>query len=212
MSGTSEAIDLSRDAAEAGALLLAPDRRRHPRFPVVLFGRFMRESRHEYPCKLSDISVGGAALVSPVVPSLGERIIAYFDQLGGIEATAVRKFDDGFAVTFNITAHKREKLAAQITWLINRQTLGGPEDRRHERVALKDQSSVLKLARDIAVPCRVLDVSVSGASIETTARPEIGSEVMLGKMLARVVRHGDTGIGLEFGSLQDREMLRQQFG
>jgi hypothetical protein len=202
---------LPRRPALPPSLKLAPDRRRHVRFKVVLFGRFMRESKHEYPCKLLDISVGGAALISPVVPELGEPIIAYFDQLGGLQGKVVRTLEGGFAIGFIATQHKREKLAAQITWLINRQELGGPEDRRHERIALKNHVSTLKLPDGQTVECKVLDVSLSGASVGTTARPEVGSEVVVGKMRARVVRRSETGIGVEFVDLQDAEALRRHF-
>lgn len=193
------------------AVKLAPDRRRHKRFAVVLFGRFMRQSKHEYPCKLIDISVGGAALGSPVTPEIGETIIAYFDQLGGLQGTVVRTFEGGFAMSFIATQHKREKLAAQITWLVNRQDLGGPEDRRHVRYSLKDHASVLRLDETHTVECTVLDVSLSGASVRTTARPDIGTEVVLGKTRARVVRRDETGLGLEFVDVQDPEALRRHF-
>ena len=81
---TAQSAVTSRRLAIPSSLKLAPDRRRHKRFEMVLFGRFMRQSKHEYPCKLIDISVGGAGLMSPVVPEMGEPIIAYFDQLGGL--------------------------------------------------------------------------------------------------------------------------------
>jgi hypothetical protein len=191
---------------------IVPDRRKYKRFAMVLLGRFMRQDKREYPCKLVDISVGGAALSSPVVPHMDERIITYFDQLGGLEGKVVRIFDGGFAVAFTATQHKREKLAAQLTWLINKQELGGPEDRRHERVTLRAAASTLTLADGVTVPCRVLDVSLSGASIGTMARPEIGSDVLLGKLRARVVRRHDQGIGVQFLDIQEPEALRRYFG
>ncbi len=200
---------VAHSPAGFSAPILAPDRRRHKRFEIVLFGRFMRESKHEYPCKLIDVSVGGAALGSPVAPEIGETIIAYFDQLGGLQGPVVRSFEGGIAMSFTATQHKREKLAAQITWLINRQDLGGPEDRRHERILMKEQASVLRLDQDTTFECSVLDVSLSGASVKTTARPEIGAEVLLGKTRARVVRRDETSLGLEFFELQDPEALRR---
>ena len=64
-------------ARRAAGLLskIAPDRRRHKRVAVTLLGRFMRENRQEYPCKLVDISVGGAAMMSPVEVAIEERIV-----------------------------------------------------------------------------------------------------------------------------------------
>lgn len=206
------AAGIASHFSEHAAPRLAPDRRRHKRFSIVLFGRFMRQSKHEYPCKLIDISVGGAALGSPVTPDVGETIIAYFDQLGGLQGTVVRTFDGGFAMSFVATQHKREKLAAQLTWLVNRQDLGGPEDRRHERIKLKDKASVLRLEDGATIECAVLDVSLSGASVKTAARPEIGAEVVLGKTRARVVRRDENGLGLEFIVLQDAEAIQRHFG
>jgi len=203
-------------SAPTSALLhnprIVPDRRRFKRFEIALLGRFMRQDKHEFPCKLNDISVGGAPLMSPVAPAEGEKIIAYFDQLGGLEGTVIRIFDGGFAMKFDITEHKREKLAAQITWLINKGDLGGHEERRHERIALRDAASTLRIGDDVSVPCRVLDVSLSGASIGTKIRPEVGTEVMVGKLRARVVRKHDQGIGVEFVDIQDPEALRRHFG
>lgn len=190
----------------------APDRRLHKRHQIVRLGRFMRASKHEYPCKLIDISVGGAAMMSPVAPEIGERIVAYFDGLGGLEGSVVRLLDGGFAVSFHMSQHKREKLAAQITWLINRQDLGLPEQRRHERFALADHKTTLKFADGVVMPCIVIDVSLSGASVGTNARPEIGTEVVLGRTRARVVRLHDMGIGVEFVDLQNAAALRRHFG
>ena len=72
---------------------ITPDRRRHKRVAVTLLGRFMRANKQEYPCKLYDISVGGCALMAPVEVESNEKIVAYFDHIGGIEGHVVRTFD-----------------------------------------------------------------------------------------------------------------------
>jgi hypothetical protein len=155
---------------------IVPDRRRHKRVSVTMLGRFMRENKQEYPCRLLDISVGGAAVMSPVTVDLGERVVAYFDHIGGVEGVVVREFEGGFAFKIHATQHKREKLAAQLTWLANRSELGDIDDREHERLTPTNGLSSLQLAEGIALNCRVLDVSISGASIATPARPGIGTK------------------------------------
>ncbi|MGQ0674139.1 MAG: PilZ domain-containing protein [Hyphomicrobium sp.] len=192
---------------------VAPDRRRHKRFAIAVLGRFMRASKQEYPCKLNDISVGGASMMSPVPVYIGEKIIAYLDQIGGIEGTVVRVFEGGFAIRISASQHKREKLAAQITWLVNKDKLTGVESRRHERnTRVPPKASVLTLAEGITTDCRILDISLSGASIETEARPPLGNEVMLGKLRCRVMRHHDQGVGVQFLDIQDPDALRRYFG
>jgi hypothetical protein len=191
---------------------IVPDRRRHKRISITLLGRFMRESKEDFPCKLIDISAGGAAVTSQVTVPLGERVVAYFDHIGGIEGVVVREFEGGFAFKMSATKHKREKLAAQLTWLANRSELTDADGRRHERIAPQNKESVLQLAEGIVVTCRVLDVSISGASIATPARPELGAEVLLGKLRARVVRYHTQGFGVQFIDVQNPTALRRYFG
>lgn len=188
------------------------DRRVHNRVPVVLLGRFMRASKHEYPCKLIDVSVGGAALMSPAELDFGERVIAYFDQLGGLEGTVARTFDGGFAMQFTMTAHKREKLAATLMFMLNKDQQPGIEARRHERIAFQSRSQSLTLTEGLTIACDVTDMSISGASILTAARPALGATVKLGNLSARVVRHHDRGIALEFIDVQNPNALRRYFG
>jgi PilZ domain len=196
-----------------GALTrIVPDRRRYKRIAVTLLGRFMRASKEEHACKLVDISAGGAAVTSPVPVAVGERVVAYFDHVGGLEGVVVRTFDGGFAFNISATKHKREKLAAQLTWLANRGVLGSADGRRHERITPTTGEQALQLAEGIVLSCRVLDVSISGASIATPARPEIGSEVLLGKLRARVVRHHAQGLGVQFLDVQNQTVLRRSFG
>lgn len=191
---------------------ITPDRRRHKRVSITLLGRFMRANRQEYPCKLCDISVGGAAMMSPVNVEIGEKIVAYFDNIGGLEGQVVRNFEGGFAVVFNATQHRREKLAAQLTWLINQGKVPGLEERRHERVVPKNTVSSLAIGDGEPVPVQVIDVSISGAAIATEHRPPVGMTVMLGKLRGRVVRHHEQGIGIEFLDIQAPAALRRYFG
>jgi hypothetical protein len=198
---------------QSGSILVRTpaDRRRHKRVALTLLGRFMRANKQEFPCKLHDVSAGGAAIMAPVEVEEGERIVAYFDQLGGLEGTVTRLFDGGFAIQLIATQHKREKLVAQLTWLINRNELTGEDERKHERIAPKNTESMMKLDEGIVIPVRVLDVSISGASIGTEARPPIGQDILLGKLRAVVVRHHSKGIGVRFRDIQNPAALRNHF-
>jgi hypothetical protein len=189
---------------------LGTNRRRHRRLPILLLGRFMRPNKLEFPCKLVDISVSGAAIHTPVEVEYGERILATFDNLGAIEGHVTRIFLDGFAIELQATQYKRDKLAAQIAWLLNRHELGDDaEVRRHERSAIANskKEATLKLDEGVVININVIDFSISGASIATNARPPLGREVLLGKIRARVVRHHDDGIGLEFVVVQPQETI-----
>lgn len=192
-------------------IVITPDLRRHRRVQLTLAGRFMRNDRQDHACELRDISVGNASVQSDAAVELGERVVAYFDQLGGLEGRVSRLFPGGFSFTFTVTPHKREKLAAQITWLINREDYPDELGRQHERVSSSGRKTFLKLAEGIVIDVQLIDLSASGASIATTARPAIGEEVFLGKIRAVVRRHHDTGIGVQFLIVQDLNALRANF-
>src|SRR5205085_1886433 len=167
-------------------LPLNQERRRHQRVRVNLLGRYMLADRREFPCQVINMSPGGMALIAPISGNVGERVIAYVDHLGRLEGTIARLFNNGFAMTIAATARKRDKLAAQLTWLANRSILNLPEDRRHGRIVPRNPSARLTLPNGTTVAVRIIDISLSGAGIATLQRPDVGSAVTLGKIPGRV--------------------------
>ena len=189
---------------------LNEDRRRHQRVKVNLLGRYMLADRREFPCQVINMSPGGMALVAPVVrqrrasASLPMSITS-----AGSKAKSRESFENGFAMTISATARKRDKLAAQLTWLANRHILGLPEDRRHGRIVPRNPVGRLILPNGVNLTCRIIDVSESGAGIASKERPPIGTLVTLGKVQGRVVRHLEDGFAIEFTRLQHPDFLEE---
>jgi PilZ domain len=175
------------------------ERRRHQRVSVEVMGRYMLESRREYPCQTVDISPGGLAVLGPVAGNLGERVVIYLDQLGRVEGTVVRQFPNGFAIAFSATVRKRDKLASQLTWLANRQILGLPEDRRHDRIQPRNGRTVITLDTGQQFVGRLIDVSTSGAGVSGDFKLAMGQRIVVGRMPAKVVRMFEGGVAVEFG-------------
>ena len=197
---------------KAALRALSEERRRFQRVRVDLLGRYMLPDRREFPCQVVNMSPGGMALVAPVAGQAGERVIAYVDHLGRIEGHIARILPNGFAITISATPRKRDKLAAQLTWLANRHILGLPEDRRHGRVAPRNPIARLIMPNGINVSVRIIDVSQSGAGIASDQRPPIGALVTLGKVPSRVVRHLEDGFAVEFTRLQHPDFLDDAIG
>lgn len=186
---------------------LSEERRRYPRVRVNLLGRYMLTDRREYPCQVTDMSQGGMTLVAPVVGNLDERVIAYVDHVGRLEGVITRQLDNGFAMSIAATPRKRDKLAAQLTWLANRELLGTIDDRRHGRLQPRNPAGRLTLPNGNNLSVRVIDVSQSGCAIATDQRPEIGTAVTIGKTPGRVVRHLEDGFAIEFMRLQHPDFV-----
>jgi len=195
--------------AKPGLRALAEERRRFQRVRVDLLGRYMLPDRREFPCQVINMSPGGMAMIAPVSSQPGDRVVAYVDHVGRLEGHIARIFENGFAMTISATTRKRDKLAAQLTWLANRHLLDSPEDRRHGRFVPRSPVGRLILSNGLNVSCRIIDVSQSGAGIMSDQRPPIGSLVTLGRVQGRVVRYIDDGFAIEFTRLQHPDSLEE---
>ncbi len=178
--------------------------------PVVGWRRWRWRTKDRYfrpPKSAAAFSPGGLALLAPGIGNVGDRVIAYLDHIGRVEGKITRIIDNGFAMTVGATARKRDKLAAQLTWLANRDILNLPEDRRHDRIIPRNPISLLTLEDGTKMTCRVIDMSLSGAAIAAENRPPLKSLVLLGKVQSRVVRNLEEGFALEFVHEQLAETL-----
>lgn len=174
------------------------ERRRHRRVKLRLTGQFMREDRQEFDCVTIDISPGGIALSSENPGEIGEKIVAYLNQIGRVQGVVTRRFSGGFAISMKLPPLKREKLADQLTWLVNRQALGMPEDRRHERILPRSPHTTLFLPNGREYMARIIDVSKSGAALTVSVDLPAGTPVTIGLTRAQVVRSFAGGIAVEF--------------
>jgi hypothetical protein len=193
------------------SLPLSQERRRHQRVRIDLLGRLMLEDRLEYPCRITDMSPGGMAVIAKTPGQIGERVIAYVDHLGRLEGKITRQFEGGFAMSIAATPRKRDKLAAQLTWLANRQILNLPEDRRHGRIVPRKPLTQLILPNGTNIACGVIDMSLSGAAVAVppSQLPPMGALVTVGKTPGRVVRYIENGFAIEFTRMQHPDFLEE---
>jgi len=164
------------------------DRRSFKRVELRLTGRFLTGQSEDHALVTSNVSCDGALIQSPTPPESGQQIVCYFDELGRVVAQVVRRTSDGFAVHFNTSTLKRDKLADRLTWLLNKDTLGLEEDRGATRYAATGQAIVI-LPDGSQLQCRLTDISLTGAAFEALGTPPyIGDRVHTGNLLAEVVR------------------------
>lgn len=176
---------------------------RFQRVKISLLGRYMLADRREFPCQVVEMSPGEAVIIAPEMGKVGEKVIAYIDHLGRIEGIIQEEAEGGFSISVNASPRKRDKLAAQLTWFANKDILDLPEDRRHERQVPDIRHSRIILEDGRNYRCKIVDISLSGAAVEIDVKPAMGTPITLGRMRARVVRHFDDGIAVEFSSVQE---------
>jgi hypothetical protein len=180
--------------------------RRHARVAVQLKGRGLLKDGTEFELTTVDVSAGGMAIVADVRPLVGEKIVVYLELIGGLEGEVARVTPDGFGMSFRASLRKREQIADQLTWLINRDHLGDDGQRRAERIQPRRTDYNLRF-EDSEAPAKVLDISRSGAAFLTSRRPEVGSWIHVGRTRARVVRHLPGGFAVEFARVIPVELF-----
>lgn len=194
----------------ANEAVKASDGRRYQRVKISALGRYMLSDKREFPCQVIEMSPGDAVLIAPAAGKVDERVIAYIDHIGRIEGSIIELIDGGFEINLIASARKRDKMANQLTWLANKDELDLPEDRRHERLVPDNRHSIIKLEDGRKYNCKIIDISLGGAAVEMDVRPAIGTPVTLGRMRARVVRHFQDGVAVEFASIQQMLTVVQQ--
>ncbi len=194
---------MAADLARAHALMslasrAAPDRRRFRRVGVDLSGRLMDRGGEEHDCRTLDISPGDARIATPAKADVGDRLIVYLQDIGRVEADIVRRLEAAtYAVQFNVSTHKRERIAEQLTLIINPAS-GVEDDRRHGRYGGAGVLPV-ELEDGSKIACEILDFSMVGLAVKTArVRPLIGAWVKIGNQYGRVSRYIDGGFAVDF--------------
>lgn len=189
--------------AESPGRAQTPDeRRKHMRMSAALKARYLDSRRREKPCLIINISAGGALLKAKTPPQANEKIILYIDQVGRFEATVIRSKGQEFAVSYEAKRAKNARTADNLTKIVNKNK-HVTERRKTPRIE-QNENAVLYLEDGSARPCAIMDISLTGASIEIAPRPTLGSHVILGRMTAKVVRRHDKGVSVIFVGTAER--------
>lgn len=190
------------NSAEKGEPLDPADRRKHHRVDVPLKARFLTQNGQERACLISNISAGGAFLRSKFPPPEGQTVVVYIDQLGRFEGHVIRSGKNCFAISYEKRRAKTAKIADNLTKVINHSRRG--TDRRKSPRIQQDAPAIVHLEDGRSQKCAILDISLTGASIEINPRPPLGAHLILGRMTAKVVRRHEKGVGVVFTGAAER--------
>lgn len=144
---------------------------------------------------LHHVDTAGMWFRSSRRPAKGEALKFALRGFEDFEACVTELTDDGFLAMPN-RKMGISSLVAEVA-KVSRSQEASQSERRHERVSPKDLRATLRIDGASAT-VNVIDISVSGAAIESLLRPSIGTEAMLGRMPAKVVRHISNGFAVEF--------------
>lgn len=175
-----------------------PDRRRQKRVPLALRGRYMLANGREYPCITVDVSPAGFSIKGVRPGLLGERVVAYIEDLGRLEGVIVRRKIGWFAVDMRAPQNKTERLAQRIAWLLQRGLEKAPSRRSRDRMDMSNEHTILRTVDGKEFMAELVDLSIAGAALSVDVTLPIGARVSLGDQPAYVVRRFAGGLAVKF--------------
>jgi hypothetical protein len=194
-------MQLAQSAARP-SLKTAADRRRHRRVQWAVRVRGLTGEGEEFEATTFDVSSGGLRINLARPLSLGENVVLYIDEIGRVEGVVSRVLSEvGYAIEFRVPQRKRDKIADQLTWIINKDRLGLFDEREAERRASSGQI-VASFGEDVTIACTVVDVSIFGVALRTAGpRPMVGDKVTVGERSGTCVRYIENGFAVDFRTL-----------
>jgi hypothetical protein len=160
--------------------------------------RNRRGERRVFQCRAVYLSTHAVGFVSPVGVKVGERIIAHIERLGRLEGIVQRVLERGFLMSISASAQECDRLADKIEWLEKHKNHDVAERRADLRMTPGDMYSRVVLPDGNSETCQVLNISASGAALSAEAAPEVGTVLIVGKVVGHVVRHFDGGFAVQF--------------
>ncbi len=175
---------------------LGDDRRKHHRVDTPLKARFLDAAGEEQSCLVMNVSAGGALLRAKHPPAFGDHVVIYVDRLGRFEGRVIRSGQKSFAINYEKKRAKNAKTADALTQVLNQGRRS--HDRRSSPRIMHDAPAQVFFEDGRSEQCAILDISLTGASIEISPRPPLGTRLILGRMNAKVVRRHEKGVGVVF--------------
>lgn len=199
----------SKDVAASNANDL--ERRHFKRVSVAVPGRlFVPTTGYEAACSLINLSPAGTEITGEFESLSNGPIVLYAEGFGRFEGQIIWHEGGKYGIQFKSTTLKQARTADQLARMNEGETVDSIA-RRHRRETTRSLSRFTRENGSI-IPCTVLDISTSGVSLETNVRPQTGEFVLIAGMVGRVVRHHETGIGIEFvaGGASDMNVKQLQ--
>jgi hypothetical protein len=176
------------------------EQRKFDRTATVLNGKmFVPAEDRTVECGVVDISAGGAGITCTEMPPLETFVVLYIDEYGRFEAVVTRVVGDVLGLRFVCSDAKRKRLIAKLANAVSVDEAHGASLRLHRRIRISPISTFTRCSGD-RVECEIVDISLTGASLNTATRPPNGEMILIGQMAARVVRQHDQGVGIVFAT------------
>ncbi|MCH8476271.1 MAG: hypothetical protein LAT55_13705 [Opitutales bacterium] len=161
-------------------------------------GRILTSSNKELPCALQSINDYRCLVQCDENLEIGESLILLFDKMGRLEGRVGIGYDQSFGINLTSSPYKRADIRARIDWIRKYQNDEISERRQGERVPGSGRHVLLRCPDQAGERMPLIDISRTGAHVQTANKPVIGEKIFVGRYAAKVVRHTEEGIAVNF--------------
>lgn len=169
------------------------------RFSLTTKGRYCLPGGEDVPCLAdlsSSVSIELRRVTDGPLPEAEARITCYLDNIGMVDGVVLHGRPRGFVFQVIGSAERHSRIEARLTWL---RSAGERDDQRQAtRIVPVHREVRVQLHGNRISEAVVADLSMTGAALLLSERPEIGTTVTVGKRYATVVRHTPDGVGVAF--------------
>jgi hypothetical protein len=162
----------------------------------------------EFSCRVLKMSSGVIEITGPVTGSVGEWVAVHLDRFGKFEGPVIRIGERGLVMRIVTTIDDRNNIGRKIAWVEDKKN---PDKRQYDRFVPRDPHSTLYLPDGRVMPCQIIDYSISGAAVSADIIPELGTMLIVGKIIGRVARRFSDGFAIEFRIIQDLRTVDELF-
>jgi hypothetical protein len=160
-----------------------------------------------YACRARSITADHAVIDAPVLGEADQKVTVRFDNLGVLMGHVAEERSDGFSIVFETTEEQRARLAARIDWMKRYSRKATVDRRDYKRVLPRNPHAKMLVSGQKPMNCLVIDVSQSGAALSAGIVPPLGTPLALGTLLAKVIRHFESGFAVQFDQLQELDHI-----
>ena len=189
----------SAAARLAASRTSAQERRRFRRFEVIVGGRLLDPLGREHDCRTLDMSPGDLRIAAPIGIDIGQRVVIYLEHFGRLAGAVTRCGEsDDFAVLLEASAHKREKMAEQLTWHVNKSKLDLNDLGEAIHPAQYVSRARIEMDNGDVIEGQILDFSLAGVTVKALRVPPLGAWVRVSGTYGKVARRIEGGFAVDF--------------
>lgn len=187
------------------------ERREFPRLKARMPARLLINNETSGKGTLFDLSAGGVGVLTDVKVAAGDHIVMHLDGGARLEGTVMRLLADGFGVELTMSEAKRSRLIDALEPMVEsvEEIVELPMNRRvAERVAGLRMETECHTENGI-LECRIVDMSLTGAAIESNTEIAIGTAITIGQTRGKVVRRYGKTYGIHFDRPSEQAQSHQ---